>query len=570
MTRRPVILLGLLLISSTSSAQAPPPTPPPISVPGLAPQLPPRDTAPKTGTARIRGRVVAADTGQPLRKAQVRATSAELRENRLTTTDANGVYELAELPAGRYQLTASKGSFVQLQYGQTRPFEAGKPLQVGDGQTVDKVDFSLPRGGLVTGTVIDEFGEGATDVQVSAMRYQFIQGRRQLMPAGRTVTTNDIGEYRLFGLPPGQYYIGATLRAGNLFDGASNDRSGYAPTYYPSTANIAGAERLTVDLGQTRNGIDIVLATTRTTRITGTVVDADGKPLASGMVMMMQMENGGMPTGGNQIRPDGGFTITNVAPGEYTLLAINPQSVLGGGLPEMITATVTVTGEDITGLRLAGARPVAVTGRVVIPQNTNGGSIRASAVQLMTTTVRADMASVLGGLGMSKVNDDFAFEMKVPPGQRLIRLVSQLPGVSLKAVRLNGVDVTDSGIDVRPNLDVTGVEVELTTQQSQLSGAVTDGRSQMVKDYSVVVFARDPARWTNASRFFGEGRPDQDGRFQVRNLPPGDYYAVALSYLEPGSGTDPEFLDRIRDRATPFSLTEGAAKMLDLKLVTAP
>jgi hypothetical protein len=135
-------------------------------VPGL-PQLPPRDTGLKTGTARIRGRVLAADTGEPLRKAQVRATSAELRENRLAATDANGVYEIKEVPAGRYQLTASKGSFVQLQYGQTRPFEAGKPLEVGDGQTIDKVDFSLPRGSLITGRVIDELGEATVDVRVS-------------------------------------------------------------------------------------------------------------------------------------------------------------------------------------------------------------------------------------------------------------------------------------------------------------------------------------------------------------------------------------------------------------------
>ena len=81
--------------------------------------------------------------------------------------------------------------------------------------------------------------------------------------------------------------------------------------------------------------------------------------------------------------------------------------------------------------------------------------------------------------------------MKVQPGQRLIRLGTQAPGVSLKAVRLNGVDVTDSGIDFRPNQDVTGLEVELTTQQSELSGMVTDARGQTVKDYSVVVFARD-------------------------------------------------------------------------------
>src|SRR6266536_3267820 len=192
-----LLLLGILLVSSAASAQVAAGQFP--GAPGLPPAAP-RDVQPKIGTARIRGRILAADTGQPLRKAQVRAISPELRENRLTTTDRDGVYELIELPAGRYQLTASKGSFVQLQYGQTRPFEAGKPIEVADGQTLEKMNFSLPRGSLIVGRVIDEFGEPATDVQVSALRYQFVQGRRQLVPTGRTVTTNDIGEYRLFGL----------------------------------------------------------------------------------------------------------------------------------------------------------------------------------------------------------------------------------------------------------------------------------------------------------------------------------------------------------------------------------
>ena len=177
-------------------------------VPGVVPQAPPRDAAaPRTGTARIRGRIVAADTGQPLRKALVRAVSAEIRENRQATTDNNGVYEITEMPAARYQLTATKGSFVQLQYGQSRPFEPGKPLEVGDGQVIEKVDFSLPRGAVITGRVLDEAGEPATEVQVAAMRYGYAQGRRQLVSAGRNAVTNDIGEYRIYGLPPGQYDV---------------------------------------------------------------------------------------------------------------------------------------------------------------------------------------------------------------------------------------------------------------------------------------------------------------------------------------------------------------------------
>ena len=536
-------------------------------IPGV-PAVPPRDPTPKAGTAHIRGRVVAADTGQPLRKAQVRAFSAELRENRLAITDRTGAYEFTDLPAGRYQLTATKGSFVQLQYGQSRPFEAGKVLEIGDGQTIEKIDFGLPRGALITGRVFDEFGEPTTDVRVAALRYQFIQGQRHLVPTGRLATTNDIGEYRIFGLPPGQYYLSATLQTASPFDVATNDRSGYAPTYYPGTANVSEAQRLNIELGQAHSA-DLTLTPTRLARITGTVVDADGKPLSGGMLIMTQTTGAAFMTGfgGGQIKPDGSFAIGNVAPGEYTLSALNPQGGIvstGGGAPEQITANVTVAGDDINGLRLTGVKASTLTGRVVLPQGISG-SVRPAALQLMAVAARP---SALGGPGMGRVNDDLSFEMKVQPGHQLIRLAPQVPGVTLKAVRIDGADVTDTGIEFRPNEEVRGVEIELTTQQSELSGMVLDARGQTVKDYSLVVFARDSQRWTTASRYFGGGRPDQDGRFKVPNLPAGEYYAIALDYVEPGSGTDPEFLERIRGRATEFSMTDGQVRTLDLKLVS--
>ena len=198
----------------------------------------------------------------------------------------------------------------------------------------------------------------------------------------------------------------------------------------------------------------------------------------------------------------------------------------------------------------------------MLPQATAGG-IRASSIQLSANALRP---SPLGGGGTAKVNDDFTFEMKVQPGQRLIRLSNQQPGVSLKAVRLNGTDVIDSGLEIRANEDVSGLEVELTTQQSEVSGIVTDPRGRPIQDYSVVVFARDSSRWTNQSRYFGNARPDQDGRFKVRGLPQGDYYAIALDYIEPGAGTDPEMLEQLRGRATGFSLNDGQTMSLDPKL----
>src|SRR5439155_15520394 len=139
------------------------PPPPPAPMPGGM-QAPARDASQKTGTARIRGHVVAADTGLPLRKAQVRAVSPELRENRLASTDAEGKYELRDLPAGRYQVSVTKGSYVSLSYGQSRPFEAGKPLEVPDAQVIEKVVFPLPRCGSIAGKGVDEFGERIADV----------------------------------------------------------------------------------------------------------------------------------------------------------------------------------------------------------------------------------------------------------------------------------------------------------------------------------------------------------------------------------------------------------------------
>src|SRR5215468_5735597 len=92
-------ILFVLSVAAPANAQPPPPPPPPGAPPNM---VAPRDAVPRPGTARIRGHVVAADTGQPLRKAQVRATAPDLRENRLTSTDAEGRFDIKELPAGRY------------------------------------------------------------------------------------------------------------------------------------------------------------------------------------------------------------------------------------------------------------------------------------------------------------------------------------------------------------------------------------------------------------------------------------------------------------------------------------
>ena len=110
-------------------------------------------------------------------------------------TDAEGRYELTDLPAGTYTVSATKANYVRTSWGEQRAEGPGKRITLADGQRLDNINISLRRGGVVTGKIVDEFGDPVTDVSVSAMRYQYVQGSRRLMPSSRGGQTNDLGEY---------------------------------------------------------------------------------------------------------------------------------------------------------------------------------------------------------------------------------------------------------------------------------------------------------------------------------------------------------------------------------------
>jgi protocatechuate 3,4-dioxygenase beta subunit len=551
-----------------AAAQGPAPVRPPTptapngGAPGARlPGTPPRDlsAAPK-GTSALRGTVTRADTGAPLRRAQVRAFAAELREQRVAMTDDNGRYELKELPAGRYTVNASKGGYVSLQFGQRRPFEQGQPLELADGQTLEKVDFVLPRGSVITGRIVDELGEPMTGAMVQAMRYRFVNGARRLTPMN-VMQTDDRGEFRIYGLAPGDYYVSAALQS--LNGGVSDDRIGYAPTYYPGTAVSADAQRITVGLGEEVAGIVFAVAPARMASISGVAHDAEGKPLPNAIIVVISKGDDGLPRfggGGTQTHADGSFTVGSLAPGSYTIQARSLASPNG----EVAFADVAVNGTDINGLQLNVVRGSTVRGRIrfesgapppdLKPADVRVGSISPTGAPVITS-----------GPSIASVNDDWTFTLANLTGSLLLR-VNPPQTWAVKSITLNGMDYTDSAIDFRGD-DVEGLDVVLTQKISELSGSVVDDRGGKVTDATVVYFADDRDKWVPFTRWVRSARPDQDGRYKIRGLPPGRYIAVALDYLEPGEEADPEMLDRLRSRGIRVSVGEGDTRQVDLKVI---
>lgn len=527
----------------------------------------PREAA--TGTSVIRGRIVAADTGTPIRRAQVRAFAGELRESRMVSTDGQGRFELRDLPAGRWQLSASKAGFVTLNYGQRRPFESGRPIELGDGETMARADIALPRGAAVTGRLLDEFGDPVAGARVQAMRYRSMQGTRRLMPLGSD-STDDTGAFRLYGLTPGEYYVSATPQMGMFIDDSS-DTTGYAPTYYPGTGNVAEAQRLSVAVGQELTNISFALLPTRTVKITGSVISSRGERVSNGFVMLHEASDTTagmfMQRSGGRVRPDGSFTVANVTPGAYTL-TVNTGMGMGPGSDEFEFATlrITVGNDDLSGVNLVTGRGATVTGTVVAA----AGSADALPTAGVTVMQQAARFETMMGMGVrpARVLDDGSFRITGVFGERLFRVNGLPPAWTMKAVLLDGADITDTPMEFKGAEDVSGLQIVVTDRVAEITGKVTDEKGEPTRDYTVVVFPEDPAKWEFPSRYLRAARADQDGLYKIRALPPHDQYlAVAVDYIEDGEGGDPDFLNQVRDRATRLSLGEGETKALDLRVI---
>jgi hypothetical protein len=530
--------------------------------------------ASKPGTSVIRGRVSAADTGRPLRRARVTLRSLEPNvPGQTTTTGTDGRYELTGLPASRYTVSAARSGYLTLSYGQSRPLESGKPVQVPDNKVVDNLDFTLPRMSVVGGRITDENGEALPSMRVLLMRPTYAEGQRRLVVAG-DASTDDAGRYRVEDVVPGAYFVFASLRrTWTIIEDDVEQVIGYSPTYYPGTTSIANAGRLTIGVSEEMTTADFSLVRGRASSVSGTAIDSHGRPLGGETVYLAQEFRGGASTttfqlGGPAVVGGGGrFTLKDLTPGDYKLTM---RYVTGTGnnihVEEAGTARVSVNGADVNDLRIATSRGWSASGRALTDRGPIPDTLR-SRITIVGSPVTEDADLKVGGIdGSGVVQDDGAFVLAGLFGRQRIR--ANLPaGWMLKTVLRDNRDITDEPLEFRGGDPLTGVQVILTDRIATVIGQVTDDRNALIAEGTVLVFHRDAEKWPDESRYLRAVRPDQQGQFEIRGLPPGEYLAVALGYVQDGQWSDPEYLESIRRYAQRVRIGDGDTQTISLKLV---
>ena len=530
-------------------------------------------------TSSINGRVTTADTGSPVRGAEVRL-SIDGRFSRLVTTNGEGRFDIRNLPAGEYRLTVSKSGFITLEYGQQRPFETASTITIGEGQSATG-NVALLRGGAIFGRVLDEFGDPSVGTRVQVLRNRAEDGGRRLIPVGVADQTDDTGAFRIYGLPPGDYFIAAST---GLIDAIKRD----PPVYYPGTTAFAEALPITLGAGAEASADFQISAVARAATISGVVLTSSGGPSPGAMVNLSSNTVSATPGAQSMAMlhadagPDGSFTIQNVPPGPYTLTAmaslrdfdtgaiaasrafVREPTPAGGPPPppmfvppETASMPLSVTSEGVSGITLTTRAGGRLIGRIVVDTGVTQPLPRGLHVTLQSSNP--------GNMQMSLNNGNEQFQLVGVSGPTRVQVDGVPDGWMIKSILVDSDDVTDAPFDLAGR--TANLRVVMTDRVTSLSGTVQSDRNR--RDHNVIAFADDPTKWASPSRFVRTIRADADGRFQIRGLPPGErYFVVALNYLEAGEEQDRQLLEGLRSRATSVRLGDGEQRSIQLDLTT--
>jgi len=605
---------------STVVAQGPPPPPMPRP-PAMPTEQPARDTVRRpepTGTGVIRGRVVTGDTGNPVRRANVnlqpmmpppaapppgtppgttitttatmtvsgsgttvQMSGVNLVRPRTVTTDSQGAFEFSGLPAGTYRIFASAGQYsagyLGIAYGGKRPAgqggvsDMGAPIVIADGQRFDKAVIALPRGAVISGRVSDESGDPMARVQVYTLF--FPAGSTRPQRSGMSAQTDDLGQFRLYGLAPGDYAVvaearGPTFVQPNQPPETEDDKIGFMTTYYPGTPDEAAAQRVRARAGAETPGVEIRMATGRLFRLSGIITDSQGRSAARTGGQLIKRGASGTSNFGFSADEQGRFQMRNIPPGNYRLV-VRGRPAGNGEVrttdpPEMANMPVTIN-SDLEGLVVMTMPGATITGQIVFDQGPPQLPPGQQSFQMRVSGMVGDPENSMGMSSpqAAQVTPDFTFTMKGLHGELLLRTGG--PGMYLKSVTAGGRDITDTPHEFRNGEQVT---IVMSTRASTLEGTVTDAAGKPAMDGAILVFSEDKELWRSNATRTRRGNVDPTGKYRIAGLLPGRYYIIALprERLSQPMAQDPTFYEQLTKEATAFVVGEDEQRQVDLKI----
>lgn len=537
------------------------------------------------GRLTLEGQAVALGTNTPVPHARVvvARVGGAVSDYRSGVADANGRFSFRDLTAGSYRVFSERQGFLRGEHGRRVATGNGTPVWLVEGQPA-RITVTMIPTGAISGRVLDD-GRPARGVLVRAMRASFFDGRRTLNIADYA-RSDDLGEYRLFGLAPGTYYVTALPSDGpriegdtyvvptipsnanrnqresrtpmvdalakDLVDAAALDNRIFVPVFFPGTTDETSAAAIEVQGGRTVTGIDLTVARSPIVRVRGRVVDAaTGQPVQNVSVGVAPQE-GRIAIASATVDASGSFDLAAVPPGRYDLVARTTTTVRLSGM-----VRIDVSDRNLENVTISMTPGTTIRGRVTFTGVPAGTPPPASFVQLNR------MPNYTGYSVPLQSDGTFTME-NVETGEYRTRIAAGRRGfLAAESARLGADDVTGRIFRVGPEHANTPLELVFSLAAGGIDVLVTDGSQRPVQGATVALVPDAPQR--NQSGRYRSASTDEFGKLRFDDVLVGDY-RLFTEDVEPAAWQDPDVIRRYESRGTRVRVVENARQTVTLRV----
>ncbi len=526
------------------------------------------ENTPKDSPAKcaVDGVVVKATTGQGVYKARVmlRKADGNSQQMYLATSDSGGRFFFQNLEPGSYALSADREGYVGQQYEQKMPKGNNGLLTLAAGESERNLTIRLVPASAISGQVSNEDGEPVQGAAVQVFRLAWWGGRRQFNFA-RSAQTDDLGAYRIFGIPPGKYFLNATYAGpprvdGVLSEGDPDADQTYVPTYYPGTTDLTRALPVDVKPGEDLGPMDFTLLPVHGVRVRGQLINpAVGASTRGGCVNLMLRDaiswNYGFNRGACVQDEQGTFELRGVPPGAYIIFSNSfvENKNYTARLP------VDVGKSGVEGITVALSPAFELKGHVGIEGN---AQFKLSDIYLSLHSIDQPTMGVAG----SRVDSEGGFTLQnVSDGTYRVVVGSPCADCYVKNLRLGSELGADDAITVNRDHFSDALEVSLSAAAARLEGIAVNDEGKPSSNAMVVLIPEMSRR--NSPDLYKTWNTGANGEFAFSGIPPGEYKVFAWSSAEGVAFHDPDWLATFENRGMPIRLVEGDRQKVQVRVI---